>query len=262
MNLLWEAFGLSLLGSLAIIAILGLIGYLLRTWFSERIRQSIRLDFSLGLEQYKDEISKITTQHHAMHSAANAAMIEGQRVSAEWRIKAADEMWREVLRLRNETSNPLTMLDIFMPDEYQLFVTDNRVRSSVLKIEDSQVLANPSIEQVRPFLGEKLFALLFMYRAIVGRICFLLERDVQRGHVTPWFEDDGIHQLLREVLTKEEMKRFEELTDHRVRWMRNLLEGKILDDLRRVTGGTQSVDDGLEQASRILHAVQSTDSRQ
>lgn len=234
MNSPWEAFGASLLGFLILASVLGITGYLLRTWFAERIRQSIKHTLDLGLEQYKDEIGRTTAQYNAMHSAANAALIEGQRVSAEWRIKAADTIRRDVLALRNKTSAPLTELDILDPVEYQLFVTDSRSRSSVLRLEDRQMVATHDIEQARPFLGEKLYALVFIYRAIVGRICFLLERDVQKGHITLWFQDDGIKRLLREVLTPDEMKQFEGLTKLRVKWTRNLLEEKILHDLRRV----------------------------
>lgn len=256
MNLLWEAFGGSLLGSLIGVFALGILGFLLRTWFGERIRQSIRHDFSLGLERYKDEIGKRTAQHIAMQSAANAALIEGQRVAAEWRIKACDAMWREIVEFKDKASSPMTMLDLLNPDEYQGFVTDSRFKSSILTGEEFLSLFSRKIEQERPFLGENLYALFFAYRAIIGRICYLLETDVAKGYVNPWFQDDGVRHLLRLVITPEQIKQFEELKYDRVHWMTNAIEGNILDELRRVIAGTQSVDDGLEQAKRILEEVQ------
>ena len=202
------------------------------------------------------------TSTTAIQSAANAAMVEGQKVAAEFRIKAADEMWREILRLREATSYPLTMLDVLEPDEYQLFVTDDRIRTAALKTDIDNVLANPGIEHIRPFLGEKLFVSLFFYRALVGRIWMLLERDIEKGHVTPWFHDTHIRQLLSEVLTEEEMKHFEGLTSLRVNWTRNLIEEKILQHLRDLIAGTHSADEGLEQAGRIFKAVTELPRRQ
>ena len=262
---MWEAFGVSLSSVLVACSVLGIIGYLFRTllgtWFSERIRQSVKHGFDLSLEQYKNEIGRITTQYGAVQSAANAALIEGQRVSAEWRIKAADAMWRSVLALRDRTNAPLTLLDVLNPNEYQLFVTRSDFRSCVLGLEEAQILSTPDIEQARLFLGEKLYAMVFSYRAIVGRICFLLKKEVQDGRVSPWFENDGTKRLLREVLASEEVEQFEGLTGGRIGWMRKLLEAKILDDLRRVIAGTQLVDEGLEQAQRILEVVQTVESQ-
>ena len=255
MNSLWTVLSGSLLAGIAIITVVGIIVYLIRTWLAERIRQSIAHDFDRRLEEYKTELNQLTSKYNSLQSAANAALIEGQRISAEYRIKAADEMWREILRLREETTNPLTMLDLLDPSEYHQIVTDGHIRSIALKADTETILANPGIEHIRPFVGERLFALFFSYRAIVGGIWVALEEDVKRGHVTPWFHDTHIRQLLREVLTEDEMKHFEGLASLRVSWTRNLLEQKILQDLRGVIAGTQSVDDGFEQASRILKAV-------
>ena len=155
----------------------------------------------------------------------------------------------------------MTMLDILDPDEYQSFVTDSRFRLSIPTEKDLVSLLSQRIEQERPFLGEELYALFFVYRAIIGRICFLLERDVAKGYVKSWFQDDGIRQLLRLVLASEQVKEFEELTFVHVNWMTNAIEGRILSELRSVIVGTQSVDDGLEQASRILEAVQAVESQ-
>ena len=229
--------------------------FLLRTWLAARITQSIKHHFDLALEQYKAELGKTTIQHHSLQSAANAALIEGQKVSAEWRVKAADTMWRNVLCLRNKTST-IILFDILVPSEYQVFVTDSAFRSSVSSIEDLGILQTPDIEQSRPFLGERLYAMVFAYRAIRARICYLLDRDVQKGHITPWFRDDGVKRLLQGVLSPEDFRDFERMPRPRIYWISNLLEAKILDDLRRVIAGTQSVDEGLEQARRILEVVQ------
>ena len=255
MTSLWEVFGGSLLAGIVIIPVVGIMVYLIRTWLAERIRQSITHDFDRRLEEYRNELIQLASKYNSMQSAANATMIEGQKVAAEFRIRAADEMWREILRLREATSYPLTMLDMLDPSEYHQMATDGHIQSIALKADTETILANPGIEHIRPFVGERLFALLFSYRAIVGGIWVALEEDIKRGHVAPWFHNTHIRQLLSEVLTEEEMKHFEGLTSLRVSWTRNLIEEKILQYLRGLIAGTQSVDDGFEQASRILKAV-------
>ena len=249
-----------------VLIVVGVPIYVFRTWIIQRVKQSIIHDYAQDLESHKDEIGRLTTRLHAVQSTANAALIEGQRVSAEWRIKAADALWREVLRLRNESPSVLTMLDVLAPGEYQKFVTDEDFRSLVPDMtEVSQIYGNfEEIEHVRPFLGERLFTLFFIYRAVNGRICFLLVRDVKKGRVTPWYVDNGIHRLLNEVLTPEEFSQFSNLPGRHVRWVRSLIEGKILDHLRRVIAGEISTTEGLEQARKvqeIMQAIESEDSR-
>ena len=152
------------------------------------------------------------------------------------------------------------MMDILNPEEYQLFLPGNRFHPLVPTFEGIEEIALLDIEHARLFLSEKLYALAFAYRAIVGRVGVLLENDVKKGHVNPWFHDAGIKRLLGEVLTVEEMKEFEGLARLRVKWTRNFFEAKILEDLRKVIAGDQSVNEGLEQAHRIMEVVRAVDS--
>ena len=209
-------------------------------------------DYSRNLEEHRDALARISTQLSAVQSTANAALLEGQRASAERRANAVDALWREILRIRNDSPAAVTMLDILLPSEYGKFVTENRFRSLVPEVEETvTIFLDPEIERVRPFLGERVFALFFIYRAVHGRICVLLESGVKARRVLPWFEDAGIHQLLGTILTDHELRAFTELTHGQVQWMRNLIEGKILDQLRRVIAGEVSTTEGLEQAQRV-----------
>ena len=227
-----------------------------KTWISERMRQSVAADYEHNLEEYRDALARFSSQLAAVQSAANAALLEGQRASAERRANAVDALWREVLRIRNESPAAVGMLDILLPSEYQNFVTNDRFRPLVPEIEEAvATLLDPEIEHVRPFLGEHVFTLFFIYRAVHGRICFLLERGVKAGKVTPWFDDAGVHQLLLTILTESEIQAFTELTRGRVRWMRSLIEGKILEQLRRVVAGAESSSEGLEQAWRVQETM-------
>ena len=49
-----------------------------------------------------------------------------------------------------------------------------------------------------------------------------------------------------------------------MQWMRNLIEGKMLDRLRRVIAGEVSTNEGIEQARRVrevVREVEAEDSR-
>ena len=250
MNALQEAF-VPLLTLLVGIVISGLV-FVVKTEISERRRQSRDANYSLRLEEHRDALARITGQLSAVQATANAALLEGQRASAERRANAVDALWREVLRIRNESPAAVGMLDILLPSEYQNFVTNDRFRSLVPELEETvATLVDHEIEHVRPFLGERVFTLFFIYRAVHGRICFLLDRGVKAGKVTPWFDDAGVHQLLLTILTESEIQALTELTLGRVRWMSSLIEGKILEQLWGVIVGEVSSSEGLEQARRV-----------
>ena len=252
MTSLWQTAGASALGVVIAALVLTFAAFLLRTWIKERVRHS----FDLDLEKYKDDISRRTAQQVAMQMAANAGLTEAQRVAAEWRVRAVESLWLEIVRLSDEATNALLMLDILDPSEYQYFVTRPDIRSSVLNVNHSKLLDDKTIDRVRPILGERLYSLCFMYRAILGRIWFLLDRDIRGGHINAWFEESVILQQLNEVLGAEEMDRFKSLNRGHFTWTRNQLQAKILEELRSVVAGTQSIDEGLVQAARILETAQ------
>ena len=232
--------------------------YLGRTWASERIRQSVAAEYDRGLEELRAALALNSSQLSGVQATANAALLEARRAFAERRASAVDALWREVLRIRNESPTAVFMLDILKPSEYDGFVTDDRLRPMVPELEDGYpgILSNAAIEDVRPFVGEHVFTLFFIYRAVHGRICFLLESGVKAGKVTPWFEDQGIHQLLSTVLTDGEWQAFTELNHGHVGWMRSLIEGKMLGELRKIIAGEISTTEGLEQAQRV-HSIMS-----
>ena len=252
MTSLWQTAGASALGVIIVVSVLTIAAFVLRMWIKGYVRHS----FDLDLEKYKDEVSRRTAQYVAMQVAANAGLTEAQRVAAEWRIKAAESLWLEIVRISDEASKALIMLDILNPSEYQHFVEQPNIRASVPNFSDSKLSDNKTIDRVRPILGEKLYSLCFLYRAILGRIWYLLDREIREGHINPWFEDSGILHQLHEVLSKEDIDHFRSLNRRHLTWTKNQLEATILQELRSVIDGTQSINEGVAQAARILEAAQ------
>ena len=256
MSTFLESFLGSAIGALVVLAIAGLAVYLLRVWIGERIRQSVAHDFNLDLESYKNEISQLSAQLNAVQSTANAATVEGQRVAAEWRIDAANKLWASVLKVRNEAPTIITVLDIMRPSEYQRLITDSKFRGLVEELERFVNLPRPDVEQVRPFLGEPLYSLFFMYRAVNGRIALMLESGIKNKQVAPWHHDPGIRQQLNTVLTKEQLEVFDTSSQLPVSWMQGIVEEKILDGLREVIEGKVATTEALDQARKTIEVVQ------
>lgn len=254
-------------GSLSAIAALLLgsgIGYVARTWIGERLKQSVRHEYRSDLEAYKHELRKLETQIEAVQATATSALTEGQRVTAEWRIKAVNDLWIEMLRLRRGTPHLVFYVDIMQPSQYPQLWTNPKITNVASYVEDQvKALVGGSsegdIEYVRPFLGEEIFAKFFAYRAIFGRVAYVLKDGVESRSLDRWFRDKEITEIIAVVFSSEELMALEALQSGHFSYMRNLLEAKILADLRRVVSGEVSTAEGLEQGRKILATVQRID---
>lgn len=152
----------------------------------------------------------------------------------EWRLRAVDTMWQAVLEVKEKSSGPLTFLDILRPSEYQKFITDQGINAQLLSEEDITKNVAVDFERARPLAGDELFRLVFLYRAVRFRICLVLAQGVKAGQVSPWFQDDGLKQHLCNLLSPQEMEVFEAADPPQLQWVLNLLEQKILAEIRRV----------------------------
>lgn len=246
--------------------LLGLLGYAFRTWIRAFVAGSIAHDFNVKLEEQKNELKRLTDQLNAVQSTGNAALIEAQRAAAEKRVAAADELWQEVLRLRQEAPPALFLLDMASFDGLQRPETIARLRTMVSESastsRDRWATANPKIEAVRPFLGEETYTLFHIYRAVFGRIFVLLKEDLKSNRVGKWYEDTSIRRLLDATLSPDEIQRFEEFTNMRAQFVGDAIEAKILERLRKVIAGEMSTEEGLAQARKIQRVMQTIDAEE
>ena len=247
------------LGAIALVGVLvGVLVFLFRTWIASKIQQSIKHSFDLSLEQFKGEIELNTAQYVSMQSAANAAMVEGQRVAAERRIKAAERLWKEFNRIQTELGGIATLMDLYRPSEYQSFSTSPHIRTYIENFDMTQFLTSSNdLRKVRPYVGESLYATVFSYRTILGRIVVLIQQGLKEGHIPIWYEDKQILDVLRASLATEDMDRFEGLGfGEHVIWINHLYDNQILEELRELIAGTHSVNEGLEHSLKVLEVAQ------
>ena len=116
----------------------------------------------------------------------------------------------------------------------------------------------PTVDQLRPFISERTYVAFWWYRAILGRIVVFLQTDAKSGRFKPWFTDEGILQGLDAALTTEEMRwQFKELESMHFGWVVEILEGKILADLRKVVSGARETSGhrrGAGESARCLES--------
>ena len=164
-----------------------------------------------------------------------------------------------MLKLRKERPTALGMLDITYPQEYGKAWTSELFKNLVGDISIPSITKEASddvVDRVRPFVGETCYSLYACYRAIFGRIAIKLSEDVPAGKVNRWFEDSHTRTLLSTALTDRELETFDELQLGKMRWLTETFEKKILEQVNEITSGRTSTEEGIEQARRVLAAIQ------
>jgi hypothetical protein len=243
--------------------------WVLRTWISERLRQSIQHEYAQKLEAFKAKLQaehnvaleKLRADHalrQATQASVNATFAASHLAGHDRRLGAVETLWKELRRLRDSAPLAVSFTDWFRAPEYEEVLKQPRNRCLVDQLsEDSiaQWARSNDAEIVRPFVGEYLYALFFAYRAFIGRIAVLLMTGLRFGEFKEWADDDGIKQLLTSLMTPDERHEFERLKLGRFTWILALVEQKMLTHMERVISGTDSADISLAEARRIREAA-------
>ncbi len=86
----------------------------------------------------------------------------------------------------------------------------------------------------------------------MGRIVLLMADSARHGCLQHWYSDEHTRSLVRELLTEPEMEEFDDIAPGHAIWTRDLIEEKILVNMRRIIAGSQSVEEGMEWSREIL----------
>lgn len=118
------------------------------------------------------------------------------------------------------------------------------------------MLPDARIEEVRPYVGEYVWALFFAYQAVHLRIVFLAWRSATEDHEKIyWYQDPGIRQLLMAILSDDELTRLDGANLGKIAMFRRLSEIKVLAKWQRLLSGAEAGDEAIEQGQRILAAA-------
>jgi len=259
---------LSILSSAAVSgALVVLIVWLSREWMSARLKGSIQHEYAQKLEAHKAqlkaenevaflELKTSVEREAALHAAAHASFSEGQKAAMERKLIAVDRLWKKVMDFRGGLPSILTFIDVLTVDEYKSAKDhpDFQKISSNLspdKLASMYSDNDDPIENIRPYVGEYMWAVFFSYKAIMIRLLFLLHLGQVDAKKIEWHKDSGIRQLMEAVLTQKEIEEFDATSFGKISWLQRRLESKILAASAKVISGEEFGKDSLKQVRLI-----------
>jgi hypothetical protein len=116
-------------------------------------------------------------------------------------------------------------------------------------------LAPKSIEEVRPYVGEYMWAVFSCYQTILIRILVLVQLGRTDAEKIEWYKDGGTRQVIAAVLTPAELAEFDRTEFARINWLQRQLESKLLAAARKIISGENFGAEALEQARLIQERI-------
>lgn len=161
-----------LLSSVGSAALLSAVLWLGRTWISERLIASIRLETEQELARLKSELDIASQRIRDLTAAGTSANARVEAAVLEHRINAVTKVWESVLNW--QTVSVATMMVSALSDDWlKKNAADPGTRSTfeqVLKNSDHLNFMKKQIEteRIRPFLSEQIWALYAAYHSFLS----------------------------------------------------------------------------------------------
>jgi hypothetical protein len=196
----------------------------------------------------------------ALLAAGHASFAEGQKVSIERKLNAVDGLWTKMAQLRGSLPPVLTLLDVVTVAEYRSLKNHPQFNTWTQQLTNDDILKlaqdpGETIEQVRPYIGEYMWAVFDSYQAIMLRVLVLMKMGLHDPPKLEWHKDSHTRQLISAVLKDTELSEFDQLQFGKVSWLQRRLEWKLLEAARDLISGKQFGEQSLEQARLIQERV-------
>jgi hypothetical protein len=245
----------------------GILIWIFREWISTRIKASIQNEYDQKLEAHKAqlkaendisllELRTALEREAALHAAAHASFSEGQKAAMERKLKGFDRLWEKLLQIRNNLPSVLTVMDFMSVEEYKIAKQNQNFQRLTGELSPAKMASLFSdvqglIEEVRPYVGEYMWAIFFSYQTIMIRILVKLHFVPNDLEKVEWYKDAIERQLIESILTPIELQEFDSLTFGKLKWLQNSLESKILSASRKLISGEEFGSESLNQARLI-----------
>jgi antitoxin (DNA-binding transcriptional repressor) of toxin-antitoxin stability system len=234
--------------------------WLTRNWLSERLKQSIQHEYSQKLEAHKAQLKAANDVALEQLKTASSALLESKKLGHERILTAIDQLWAAIITIDENTPSIVGILDIILDEEYPTIFENEKMIPAVNELNDNVVqagiAATKTLETQRPYFGEYLWYLFFGYRAIKGRLAYLIMHDRDKGSRVHWRTDGGIKQHLNAILSEQEVNEIYSTKIAPCAKMFEFIKQKILHTATQIISGERSAADSLDTAQEIAATIQ------
>jgi len=233
--------------------------------------EDLKNQYTIELEHIRAEIS----ERHDLLANTHSALSSGYAASHERIIQAMEELWKTVKNIGSFVSPQIFFYQILAPEEYNNLDVDQQKKVLTIRpqveIDDHMMKVGQSMEDKRIFIGEKLWLLFYIYRAISYRLLLKVVEQKKNGKFYEWNKDsdgkrDYMENMLLLVFTKKELDTIiappiqgadkfgipQRILDS--------LERKMLDEMNEWMFGKRLLNMSIEEQQRVSALLKSVKS--
>lgn len=244
----------------------GVVLLALKTFIIEKIKSSIKHDYDLKLENFKNEISKQNSIINTVLLSHNQGYQDG---NAE-RILSIKLFWINYLKIKNSiymiSLNDSTLLESELNTLYTSEWSGNSVTENEFKqITYDTITKNNEIfievEKLRPFLSEELWLNFTFLDKFCGRITLIYKRGSDNRKFVHWKKDVSLYTTVMNNLTSEEFHHIVNLKSDSVKAVLSFIEQKVILELTKITTGQVAADNTYNQALKLIELSKVIDNK-
>lgn len=213
------------------------------------------------IEEVKGEISKNNFILRDLISLKSTAYFAAH----EKRLEAIDLYWYTYLKIKKEFPSSIYLMYTILTDEeiedvLNDFSPERIIPESIRSFDASKYIqelidGSQALEEKRIYIEPKLWMLFFTFKAFCGRLVHWVEQCKKRRKIEIWKNDTPTKDLLKIVLTENELKKLYEMDYGALEYALNLLEIKILNEITNFTTGTKQSELYFEQIKEFNKLV-------
>ena len=234
----------------------GFLLWLTKEWIADRLKSAIQHEYNQKLEAHKSKLASENAITIEQLKTATSSLIETKKIGHNRILQSIDELWQAILLIDQSTPSAVSLLDFLTDHEYpSIFEQQNQFHGQVAELNHQLVQTGLHVtrefEKQRPYIGEQLWALFFSYRAIKGRLAFLIMNDRDHGTRTLWRDDPGIRQHLEANLSTKHVNQIYDAGVAGLWTLTEMMKQYILRLSNQIISGERSANDSFRVATKF-----------
>lgn len=239
--------------------LLGVLIWLSRNLIVARLTNSVRHEYDVKIEKFRDDLGRKQKQIEALRSGALSGIVNRQFVLYQRQITAVDQLWSGVVQMA-PAKNIATQMAVFKFENTARAAAENPQVQQLFETIgvnfDKDCLLTPEASKSRPFITHIAWAYFYAYQTILGHYVAKMIM-LQQGFrdAAKFIDNEKITSIIKAALPHQSgnIDRFGHEMFH---LFIDELENYLLTELRSILDGSQANDENVRQAEQILKAVE------
>ncbi|QTC41489.1 hypothetical protein I7V34_20970 [Bacillus sp. V3] len=227
-------------------------------WIGKITNERFKIQWQYETQKEIEGFKALVSSNTEFLKASLASLANEYSTAQERRLVAVENLWNCIILIKKFNSPIINFYSILLPKEYATALRKNTEILGVEQISEESLydlnLKIDNIEQHRPFIGENLWNLFYLYRAFMVRMCYLFIKGRKEEDIKSWYNDKHLIELANYILG-EKLKSVEVSSISSLQTIIGLFEQKIITEMEKLISGKTASEISFNEAKKILELI-------